>query len=230
MKKSAKKILMLIIVLLFFQFSIFAFAQDDHTVAPLEAIELPPDLNFSASSTCSGHVFFMQAAANESGYFAIYSLHVDPDDLSSVDFQKVYIDIYQPDGVLLQELSFTTSQALTIKLEENCVNIIFDGSVLVYDFTTQELYHFAIPAGAVENGDTYKQLRSRNFTVGEWEYTCKKGFLGYDKLSRDNGEQEQVLIEMTGNRNYLRDIIIPGSVACGIIIIIAVIHKKRAIS
>ena len=79
--------MMLIVFSLLFQYSIVTFALGDHTVPILEEIELPPDLNFAVSNMCSGHIFFMQAAANESGYFAIYSLHVDPDDLAPQFFQ-----------------------------------------------------------------------------------------------------------------------------------------------
>ena len=221
--------MLLLVILLFFQCSILAFALDNKSVPTLEAIELPPDLNFTVSHSCSGHAFFMQATANETGYFAIFSLHVDPDDLADVDFKKVYIEIYQPDGTFLQELSFTTPLALTVALEENCVNIIFYDSVLVYEFVTQELSHYATPAGATGNNGTPAQWVSKNFSVGDWDYTCKKGFLGYVKLSRTNGEQEQVLVEMPGNHLYLQKLIIPGSAAAGAIIMITVYCRKKRV-
>ena len=229
MIKIMKKSMLLLVILLFFQCSILAFALDNKSVPTLEAIELPPDLNFTVSHSCSGHAFFMQATANESGYFAIFTLHVNPDDLSDVDFKKVYIDIYQPDGTFLQELSFTTPLALTVALEENHVNIVFDNTVLVYDFVTQELSHIAIPTEATGNNGTPAQWVSKNFSVGDWDYTCKKGFLGYVKLSRTNGEQEQVLVEMPGNHLYLQKLIIPGSAAAGAIIMITVYCRKKRV-
>ena len=226
MIKIMKKSMLLLVILLFFQCSILAFALDNKSVPTLEAIELPPDLNFTVSHSCSGHAFFMQATANESGYFAIFTLHVNPDDLSDVDFKKVYIDIYQPDGTFLQELSFTTPLALTLALEENHVNIVFDNTVLVYDFVTQELSHFAIPTDATGNNGTPAQSGSKNFSVGEWDYSCKKGFLGYVKLLRTNGDQEQVLIEIPEKHLYFGKLVLPGSIAAGLIIRIAVKCRK----
>ena len=228
MKNKTTIILMLIILIFISQQNISVLALDDHAGSTLDAIELPPDLNLNISNTCSGHKFFEQAAANESGYFAIFALHVDPDALADVDFQKVYIDIYQPDGTFLQELSFATRQAFALAMEENCVDIIFRNSILIYNFISQELAHFAIPTESEGNGLMYDQLNGKKFTAGEWEYTCKKGFLGYVKLSRTNGEQKQMLLEMTSNQLNSLELIIPGAVG-GLIIIAAVNYRKKRV-
>lgn len=220
MNRIRKMILMLFAALLLLASnSLFVSASGFDTIPILEAIDLPQDLDFTVSSVCSGHAYFMQAAADPSGCCAVYSRHVDPDDYSKVDFQKVYIDIYQSDGSFLQELTFKTPFDLAFELEGKYVNIYFYKSVLVYDLTTQELFHYAIPDGAAVNGGLYKQLRSKEFTAGNWVYRCKKGFGGYVKLTRSDGEQVQVLVEMPGTGDLWTRMILPSG-AIGIVIMI----------
>lgn len=228
MNKIRKLTLLLIVAQIFLSTNLLSgYAAATDIIPVIEEIDLPQDLNFSVSDICSGHAYFMQAAANETGYFAIYSRHIDPDDYAKVDFKKVYIDIYRPDGGFLQELSFTTSLDLAVELKDKTVNIYFYGSVLVYDFTTKEVSHYAIPEGAAVNGSMYKQLRSREFTAGDWVYTCKKGFDGYVKLARSDGSQVQVLVEMPGASDLWGKVILPGG-AIGIIsMIIIVCQFKR---
>lgn len=227
MKRLSRIIMVLITFSIISQCSVWASAMNEHMVSSLEAIELPWELNFTVSDSCSGHVFFMQAAANDVGYFAIMSLHQNLDDLSDVDFKKVYIDIYQPDGTFLQELSFTTTQAVTLALEENAVELYFYRSVLVYDLITQELHHYAVPEDVIVNGGIPKPSSGREFTAGEWKYTCKKGYLGYVQLSRTDGTQKQILIEMPGNRHIFWEVILPGSLGAGLILILFMNYQKK---
>lgn len=170
----------------------------------------------------------MQAAANTSGCFLIYSRHINPDDYSDVSFKKAYIDIYHSDGTFWQELSFTTSFDMAVAFEENEVIIYFYDSVLVYDLTTQEIHSYAISEGAAINEGLYKELRSKEFTAGEWTYHCKKDFGDYVALVRSNGNQAQVLVEMPGMSSFLGDVIFPGSIiGIGIMAIIICQFKRN---
>lgn len=230
MIKAKRVILLFILVIVLLSMNcLMAFASSVDAIPILEEIDLPQELNFSVSNTCSGHAYFMQAAANENGGFAVYSRHVDPSDFSQVDFKKVYIDIYHSDGTLLQELSFTTALAFAFAYEENAVNIYFHDSVLIFDLIAQELRHYAIPEGAAVNGGMYKQLRSKEFSAGNWIYSYKKGFNGYVKLLRSDGKQMQLLVEMPGSGELLRKVILPGGIAGIIWMMIAVwqLKKKR---
>ena len=227
MKRLLRIFMVLIAFLIISQCSVWASATNEHMGSSLEEIELPRELNYTVSNSCSGHLFFMQAAANEVGYFAIMSLHQNPDDLSDVDFQKFYIDIYQPDGTFLQELSFTTTQAVTLTLEENVVKLYFYSSAMEYDLVTQELHYYAVPEDVIVNGGIPKPSSGRKFIAGEWKYTCKKGYLGYVQLSRTDGTQKQILIEMPGNRHIFREVILPGSLSAGLILILFMNYQKK---
>ena len=205
------------VVILCFESYIFVFASETETIQRLSEIDLPEDLNFTVNETCSEHTYFLQATANEGGCFAIYSLHVNPNDARDFDFDKVYIDIYNSDGTFSKELSFFTSQGLTVEVDENTINIYFYTSMLVYDLTTQELSHYDIPDGAAENSGKYKRLRSKEFSVGKWTYSCEKGASdGYTKLIRSNGEQTQLLVEMPGTL-ALRGKYMFGGISIGVV-------------
>lgn len=230
MINAKKAILLLIGVVVFLTINcISAASLPLDTIPILEEIDLPSNLDFSVSNTCSGHAYFMQAAANEDGGFAVYSRHVTSGDYSKADFKRVYIDIYNSDGALLQELSFTTSLDLAFGYEDNTLKIYFYNSVLIYDLTTQELLHYAIPEGAAVNGETYKRLRSEEFSVGNWTYSLENGFIGYVKLVRNDGKQTQILVEMPGTNDFLWEVILPGGIigVIGMMPIVWQFKKKR---
>ena len=228
MNDIGKKFLLLLVAVLFiFTNPSFVFASEIYTIPILEEIELPQELDFTINHTCSGHAWFMQAAANESGCYAVYSRHVNPNDYSKVDFKRVYVDVYRPDGSFLTEVSFMTSSDLALGLEDNSVIIYFYDSILIYDLISQELHSYSIPEGSAVNGEIYKQLRSKEFTVGNWVYSYEKGFNGYVKLIRSNGPEVQVLVTMHGNDLLWRKVVLPGCVVGMIITIIIVQQIKR---
>lgn len=210
MFKTNKLSCLFVVSLLIIIFQPMCFALETANNLFLEEIDLPQGLNFTTSESCSGHAYFMQAAANDNGQFVIYSRHVNPNDPSAVDFEKVYIDVYNSDGSFFQEISFMTPLDLAVEYKTHVINIYFYSSALVYELTTQELHHYAIADGEATNGDIYKQLRNKNFSAGSWEYSYKKGFNGYVKLLRSNGEQEHLLVEMPGTSKYSLKVVVPG--------------------
>lgn len=202
------------------------FASEIGYVTSGEEIDLPPNLNFTVNEACTGHAYFMQAAANEVGDFAVFSLHVNPNDHTDIDYKKAYIDIYHSDGTFLQELSFTTSESLAFEFNEDTIYIYFYSSVLVYDLKTQGLCHYAIPKGSAVNGGKYDQLREKEFTAGSWVYTCKKSLGVYTTLIRSNHEKTQVLVEMPGNSNLWKAGI-PGIVSGIVIVLLSIAWQRK---
>ena len=228
----ARKLILLFlsIVLCFFAIYVPTFASTTETVPIIEEVVLPHNLNFTVNDRCSGHTYFMQAAANATGQFLVYSRHINPDDYSDVDFKKVFIDIYSFDGVFLQELSLTTSSDLAVAFEGNTVMIYFYSSVLSYDLTTQECHYYITPEGMAINQGLYKQLRSEKFTAGRWSYRCKKSFGDFVELVRSDGDNEQVLVEMPGRTSFFSNVVIPGFLV-GInitVITIWLIRRKKS--
>ncbi len=197
-------------------------------ISALEEIDLPEDLNFQVHSVCTKHTYFMQATAREDGCFAIYSRSGETYEPSTTDFKRVFIDVYDPNGTFLQELSFTTPLDLAVELTAETLNIYFYVSVLTYDLETQELRHYSIQDGAAVNGGVYKRLREKEFVSGDWTYTCKKTFDGYTQLTRSNSTQTQILVQMPGTGNAWWNIFLPGVLICIVcVVIIAFYHRKR---
>ena len=229
--KTRVCLLMLLVIIVLVN-SVSAYGAAPEVVPLLEEIELPTALNFTVNSACSGHAYFMQASANENGSFIVYSRHVDPENYTSVDYGKVYIDIYDPNGFFLQELSFDTPLDLAVMLTENTVNIYFYSTALVYDLATQGIRHYTIPSGAAADGDLYSQLRSKRFTSGIWEYSYKKGFGGYVELYRQTGDQVQVLVEMPGTVSFAKNVTLPGTIigVATVVVFLTLRFKKRAIT
>ena len=201
---DVRKFTVLLIILLLFGATnnSMCFAAYITPIQRLDRIDLPQELNFAINDICTEHAYFMQAAANELGNFAIYTRHVNPKDNSDVDFNKVYIDLYHNDGKFMYEMTFTTPLDLAIELGEASVNIYFYDYMLIFDFLTQELSSYSIPEGVAVNSGLYKHLRSKSFVAGDWTYSCQKAIDGYIKLTRSNDTQEQILVEMPGNGNF----------------------------
>ena len=210
------------------------FAATDYRAPLQEQIELPADLNFSVSDTCSGHSCFEQAAANEAGDFAVACLLVDAQTPGNSDFSQHYVDIYHADGSFWAELSFHTSIGPRMFMDDQALYIYFGSSAVVYDLQTQELTHYTISAEAAENMDLQGTWPASEFTAGKWTYRCEKGHMFFDKLTRTDGATEQLLVQMEGTNNLLMKglpgiligvaaVIVPGLVVLGALLF----HKKR---
>lgn len=226
---NTDKILALLICVILLSVSVMVlpiFASAVTSVPVIQEIDLPQNLDFTVNNICSKHAYFMQAAAAENGCFIVYSRHVNPSDHSDVDFEKVYIDIYGPDGIFWKELSFRSSLDCAVEIDNNTVKVYFFSSVLIYSLDTNEVHHYKIPEGLATNGGTYKQLRNKKFTKGNWEYSYKKGMNGYVGLVRCDGSQTQVLVEMPGTSSILWRIILPGTVSAIVMLAIIVCKKK----
>lgn len=210
------------------------FATTDYRAPLQEQIELPADLKFTVSDTCSGHACFEQAVANESGDFAVDCLHVDSQTPGNSDFSQHYVDIYHADGSFWAELSFHTSLGPKMFMDDHVLYIYFGISALVYDLQTQELKHYAISTEVADDMDLLGTRQSASFTVGKWTYHCQEGHMFFDKLTRTDGTAEQVLVQMEGTNTLLMKglpgiligvaaVIVPGLVVLGVLLT----RKKR---
>lgn len=193
----------------------------------IREIDIPENLSFSISDYCSGHAYFMQAAADRTGSFIVYSRHVDIDNIGNTDFQKVYIDIYKPDGVFLQEISLITPLDCAVSLNGGFIEIYFYKSVLIYNISTQEIHSYEIPDGAAVESGLFSRLREKTFTSGEWTYSYKKGFNGFTGLVRHNNSEEQVLIEMVGTEKMLWNLYIPSGLLAIVIVFLVLFFKAN---
>ena len=195
-------------------------AAEPETIPLLEEIALPDDLDFEVNDSCSEHAYFLQAAANSKGGFAVFSRHVNFKNGYDYELKKAYIDVYNPDGTFSQELSFFTTFDFAFLMDTDCIKIYFYQYALIYDLETRDLTCFAIPKGSLKNSGLYYQLNERKFSVGKWNYECKKGLNGFVELNRTNDTNTQKLLEMSGSSNLVLKVFLPAAIG-GLIFAIA---------
>ena len=182
-------------------------------------------IDFSDLDVCSEHLFFEQFAVNQKQWFAVYYRYSKTDSASGGTFERAYIDIYDDQGVLRKEISFNTTQDLAIELTENAVLIYLQTHVIEYTWEGNAICGYQIADYDSVRQDIFNELRKTTRSVGEWTYTSKKELQGYTKLTRENGEVTQTILELPGSRFNVWNTVLPG-VLCGIVTLAAVIVKR----
>lgn len=207
-------------------------AKENSEIIIGEEIPLPKELEFHVNSSCTNHVYFMQATAFSDGSFAVYSRTGKRYHPSSTDFRNVYIDIYDQNGVFLQELSFNTDSSLSVKLTEKTVKIYFYTNVLVFNRETQKLKNYSVDRDAVINSGIFDSLKNEQFACGDWTYSCKKSLEGYTQLARSNENETQILVQMPGTGNTIWNTFLRGPLfgIAGIAVIVFLRKKWRKIN
>ncbi|MBE6751918.1 MAG: hypothetical protein E7556_05255 [Ruminococcaceae bacterium] len=209
-----KKILaiFLICVIVFCCFSITCTAKTsngvNNNVNIVKESILPKNLKFSVQDNCSRHSIFQQVAACENGSFAIYTYGTMTDGVLS-ETNKKFIDIYDSNADFFKEITFETSSDVVIELTESTVNIYLYSEIICYDYKKQETKYFSTADYEAYNSGFVDSLRKNEFSKGDWEYNCKKSFLGYTKLSRTNGLDTQILFDATTDNTINANGIIP---------------------
>ena len=185
-----------------------AYGVDSDPLDEMTARELPASLEFSVSNTCSGHAYFSQAVAADNGYVAVYSDFVDLESFDSDTFQKACVDIYDSDGNFVVEFSFKTKAARTIDIWGDVVLVYLFDTAIAYNYLNEEVRYYSFP----ENSEpyAYKTDVKSKFSAGEWEYECQRSYGRYTKLSRRNGDAEQILVEMSGTGKQVWTRTVPG--------------------
>lgn len=185
------------------------------------------DLSLSVLNTQTEHEYFTQAAANAAGQFILVARYTNIRENQDLVFRMHYIDIFDSDGSFVQELSFLTEASFVAGITETHINLYFYDCVVSYELATQIVHYQAVlPGEFIENG-TFKDLQSSSFSVGEWEYRCKKGFHGYTQLTRESGSGVEILASFPGNGYTIWNTL--GAAALGALLILAIVIciKKR---
>ena len=220
--------LFLLVVIFLCSLPVFVFGTEYHESTELSTIALPEDFNFSVENACSTeHFYFVQAAANKDGCFAVATPHLDQKDLSENTFKRQYIDLYHEDGSFWKELSFCTQFDYRIELTEKTINIYFSSYVVKYDLLNDNITCYAIDDIAAEENGSIKFLRQDEFTLDEWEYRCEKASFGFTKLIRSNGNSEEVLVNLSGQGTHFHFTVFCGVAAVGISLLMICFIRKR---
>lgn len=188
---------------------------------------IPGDFAFSVSDTCTGHDLFTQISAREDGSFLLVSWYHNMRENRDLVFRLYYVDVYSPDGTFLMELSFLTKQDFVAELTNTGVVLYFLDRVITFDFTTSELQgYFTGRAEKLDDG-TFSRLRQSNFQIGQWKFRCKKGFQGYCRLVRTDAQNNDLIMEFSGNDDYIRNTFIPATLSSIVIICVGLLLRRK---
>ena len=235
MVKTKKSVIILIVAIsLFLNFviNINATYSNKYTkIKTLEVTELPDSFKFTISGICTKHVFFEQATARRDGCFAICTSGVVVDRIRS-DTNKKFIDLYNSEKEFLLEITFETSSDIAIEFTDSTLNIYLYSGIICYNLDSKEVTYYITSDYEAYNSGLVDDLRKDEFTVGEWTYTYDNDFIGYSKLMRTNGTENQILIEMPGmnsSNNYGNILCLISSVLFSSFGIVCFWRKRKAI-
>ena len=167
----------------------------------------------------------MQAAAREDGMFLICSHYFNRKEPSPETYQRQYIDVYNSDGTLYKEYSFFTQLPYVTELCEDSVNIYFQTYMVQISLETEDLHCYSI---VTKSDAAFDHLGQEIFSVGQWEYRCEGGPIEYRRLIRNNGETEEVLVEMPGS-GMVASVVVPAftAVILAVVLIVLIVQKKK---
>ena len=189
-------------------------------------------IDFSDLDVCSEHLFFEQFAVNQKQWFAVYYRYSKTDSASGGTFERAYIDIYDDQGVLRKEISFSTTQDLAIELTENAVLIYLQTHVMEYTWEDNAICGYQIADYDTVRGELFNRLRQKEVVVGDWTYRSESAMHGCTKLVRKSAQTEQILVELPGSDFEVRNTVLSG-LLIGAAMVIAAIgvllvkHNKR---
>lgn len=194
-----KKLVLLLVLVLLVSLPVQAAVRDEISLLHEYAFSRE-DVNFTVSDTCTGHSCFNQVSVREDGWFATYTqMEQEESQPTSGMFSQVYIDIFDAEAQLQKEISFEYSYNVAIELMANTVDIYLDGVLISYDWETDELTAWRIPADALTTSGLYLKLHQPQFQVGEWSYRCERTYYGYATLTRENRNITEILLAYPGN-------------------------------
>ena len=165
-------------------------AMDDYQPLELgDEIPLPDNIAFEVHENCWEHDWFEQYHAREDGWLVILSLVANQNGGAEQGFNRVYIDIYDANGVFQKELSLNNlGPDIATVLTSTTVDIYTPNYYLSYNLVTEELTCHYTPKDYLRTSGIYKSVRSAKQQMGEWTYRSKGLPRMYSTLSRKNGD------------------------------------------
>ena len=191
-------------------------------------IDVPDSFEVVFSEHCSGHQNFKQVSPREDGSFAIYAHNTNFDETPELVFKRQYIDVFDPEGNFLYEMSFTSSQHSAIKYTSDSIIVYFYRNILLCDLDTRELTYFAIPEEEMFSSQHFIDLLADEVYSGKWLYKCKTTLDCYTKLTRSDGNYTETLLSYPGTRINLFRLGLPPIILAVTVFFIWKKRKKRS--
>lgn len=199
---------------------------------PLEPgaeISMPSDIGFQIHDTCQGHDWFNQYHVREDGWFVTLHRVANLHSGDAQGFDRVYVDIYNAEGVFQKELSLHSIDANIVAcITEETVEIHLPNCYLSYNMETEGVTCHYAPANHVQDSELYDLLWQSELQVGEWVYKSNGPFHMYHILMREKDGEVQTVLKLKGSSLAFPNII--PYIVCSAITILAawwIVKKKR---
>lgn len=194
-----------------------------------DEISLPNNIGYEIHDTCCGHDWFEQYHAREDGWFIVLSIVANKNIATEQVFDRVYIDIYDAEGVFQKELSLNNTDAnIAARLTSEAVEIYTTRYYLSYNMVTEELTCHYTPDDYVRTSNLYEQLRQTQQQVGDWQYQSSGFPRMYSTLTRENDGYKQTILKMKGSNLQFPNVIpYIASSAAAIVIVGYFVKRKR---
>ena len=221
--KNIKKFLMIFFcfILVVSVISISAKAMEICGVPVRDEITVPDNLNLSLNETYIEHEFLKQVTANYTGEYALLFCNYEAEG-EIKPFTHFYVQLFDSQRNFVCEISFFSKESLTIEYVDSKLNIYFCKMIVVFDITNQEFTCYETDEWAASENGKGSELRKTKFISGKWEYSYKKGFIGFVELNRTNGLEKQILFKTDLNKTVLFENILP-ALAKGIVVLLLVV-------
>lgn len=180
-----------------------SFASSDFSISEIpktKEIAIPYDFKIHINYECRGHLYFLEADANQNGNVVILSHQEHREAEKDGVFKNKFIDIYNPYGEFVCEIAFTTEMDPVLRIEENNVYLIFYNNMLTFDIDTEEFHYYIIPGDEIWQNSNNEIKQNAEFSCGEWNYKCNRNFLlDFVELTRYNNESTEIIYKTKGD-------------------------------
>lgn len=165
-----------------------------------DEIPLPDNIMFEVHEQCLEHDWFEQYHAREDGWYVVLSRVANKNGAAGQNFSRVYIDIYNSQGVFQKELSLNNLKTdIVALLTSTAVEIYTQNYYLSYNIQTEKLTCHYTPADYLRTSGIYKNVSNTKQQIGEWTYISKGFPRMYSTLTRVNGSESETLLNMKGS-------------------------------
>lgn len=196
-----------------------------------EEISMPSNIDFETHDTCWGHDWFSQYHARDDGWFVTLHRVANLHGGDEQGFDRVYVDIYNAEGVFQKELSLHNTDAnIVAYITESTVEIYLPNCYLSYNLETEVVTCHYAPANYVQDSELYDLLWQSEQQTGEWTYKSKGSFKMCHTLAREKDGEVQTVLKLKGSSLAFPNII--PYIACSLITILAlwwIVKKKREV-
>lgn len=185
-----------------------------------DEITIPSKIDLQIHNSCWEHDWFDQYHVRADGWFVVLSRVANLNGADKQGFNRVYVDIYNAEGVFQKEISFNAVEGdIVAVIKETAVEIYMPNRYLSYNLQLGEVTCHYTPDNYLEDSGLAELVRPSERQVGEWTYKAK-GFPNMRHiLTREKDGQVETILKFKGSSMSFPNIV-PYIVCSGVTILV----------